>query len=82
MSSLEPLKYNYLGQIFDQQKKKSEQLQAKKIFIKIYKSIDKNEKVLEIFLKPLNCYKKVTWDNCNYVFLIQNTKQDKEVTFA
>ena len=40
-SSLEPFKYNYFGETFNQPKKKWEKVQAKGIIIKIYKSIDK-----------------------------------------
>ena len=53
-SWLEPFKYNYFGETFNQPKKKWEKVQAKGIIIKIYKSIDKKWESFEDILKNFN----------------------------
>ena len=64
-SSLEPFKYNYFGETFDQRQKNENSCRLKRSLLKFINQLIKNEKVLEIHLRLLNCYKEVPCGNCN-----------------
>ena len=53
-SSLEPFKYNYFGETFDQPKKNENSCRPKGSLLKFINQLIKNEKVLEIHLRLLN----------------------------
>ena len=64
-SSLEPFKYNYFGETFYQRQKNENSCRPKGSLLTSINQLIKNDKVLEIHLRLLNCYKEIPCGNCN-----------------